>query len=431
MKRTYIAIIKTGLILMLPMLLLSACSSYADASRGRVYWLNYKAESDGTLQKVADLYEKETGVKVKVMTAASGTYDKMLNSEMDKAHPPTIIVLKNRENVDKWADCCVDLTDTPLASELESDVYNVFDKDKRLVAVGYCYECFGIIANPSLIEKAGYSVDEIKNFESLKTVAEDIHARAGELGFDAFTSCDMDDSSSWRFTAHMANLEYFYEERDAGGWSEAPASIKGTYMDNYKNLYDLCINNSCVSPQTLATGGHDAENEFMSEKAAFFVNGSWEYEALSKKVPGAVMLPYYCGVEGEEKAGLNCGTENNWAVNSRAKEQDVRATLDFMYWCVTDETASKMLVDTFGVMPYRKAPDSDNTFLTAAEAYEDSGAYVMDWAMSYQPNADQYRAGLVSALDLYNSDQSDANWENVCTAFVQGWEYNYREVNAK
>ena len=431
MKSRYINIIKVMIIIILPALLLGACAAYDDAGKGRVYWLNYKAESDETLQKVADLYEQKTGVRVKVMTAASGTYDKMLNSEMDKAHPPTIIVLKNKENVDKWADCCVDLTDSPIARELDSDSYNVFDKDKRLVAIGYCYECFGIIANPSLLEKAGYSVNEIKNFESLKRVAEDIHDRSAELGFDAFTSCDLDDSSAWRFTGHMANLEYYYEARDAGGWDECPASIKGTYMDNYKNLYDLCINNSCVPPESLATGGHDAENEFMSEKAAFYVNGSWEYEALSKKIPDAVMLPYYCGVEGEENAGLNCGTENYWAVNSRAKEQDIKATLDFMYWCVTDETASRMLVDSFGVMPYKMAADSNNAFLSAAQDYAQDGCYVMDWDMSFQPNAEQYRAGLVSALDMYNSDQSEENWRNVCTAFVQGWEYNYREVNAK
>ena len=30
------------------------------------------------------------------------------------------------------------------------------------------------------------------------------------------------------------------------------------------------------------------------------------------------MIPIYCGVEGEEKAGLCCGTENCWAINKNA-----------------------------------------------------------------------------------------------------------------
>ena len=288
--------------------LLAGAMPVAAEGDGSVYWLNFKPESDEVLQEIAADYKEATGVDVKVVTAASGTYSQTLNSEMDKSAPPTLFVIGNQAGVKDWADYALDLTDTPIANELNTDAYNLYDEDGKLVSIGYCYECYGIIANPDLIEEAGHSMDEIKNFEGLKAVAEDIHARADELGFDAFSACDMDSSSSWRFTGHMANLEYFYEERDAGGWTECPAELTGAYMENFKNLYDLCINNSTVDPKELATGGHDAEAEFKDGKAVFFVNGSWEYPAVSESVPNATMIPYYCGVEGEEKAGLNCGT---------------------------------------------------------------------------------------------------------------------------
>ena len=403
------------------------CSS--GSAEGRVYWLNFKPESDEVLHEVAALYKEKTGVDVKIVTAASGTYSQILNSELDKSHPPTIIVLGNSDNVNKWADCCVDLRGTAIEKELNTDSYNMYDRDGRLVSIGYCYECYGIIVNKDLIEKAGHSMDELVNFRGLKAVAEDIHARAPELGFDAFSASDMDSSSSWRFTGHMANLEYYYEERDAGGWNECPSAIKGTYLDNFKNLYDLCINNSTVRPEMLATGGHDPENEFVTGKAAFFVNGSWEYDTISKSIPSATMIPYYCGVEGEEKAGLNCGTENCWAIPSLCSEKDIEATMDFLVWCVNDPEASRLLVDTFGVMPYKNAAGSRNGFLAAANAYADKGCYVMDWATNYQPNVDEYRAALVSALNEYNADRSDSNWEKVKTAFVDGWAVNYKAAN--
>lgn len=405
----------------------AGCSSGSD--KGRVYWLNYKPESDEVLHQVADLYKSKTGVDVKIVTAASGTYSQILNSELDKSHPPTIIVLGNSDLINKWADCCIDLKDSAIEKELNTDSYNRYDKDGRLVSIGYCYECYGIIVNRDLIEKAGHSMDELINFNGLKAVAEDIHKRSGELGFDAFTASDMDSSSSWRFTGHMANLEYYYEERDAGGWKECPEFINGTYMDNFKNLYDLCINNSTVRPETLATGGHDPENEFITEKAAFFVNGSWEFEAVSKAIPSATMIPYYCGVEGEENAGLNCGTENCWAIPSLCSKEDISATIDFLVWCVNDPEASRLLVDTFGVMPYKNAAVSRNCFLAAANRYSDNGCYVMDWATNYQPNVDEYRAALVSALNEYNSDRSDSNWEKVKSAFVDGWAKNYKAAN--
>jgi len=281
---------------------------------GHVYFLNFKPELDETLQELATKYTEQTGVEVKVVTAASGSYNETLTAEMDKSAAPTLFVIGNQAGVKEWGDYALDLKGTPIEQELSTDAYNLYDESGKLVSIGYCYECYGIIVNPDLLEKAGHSLDEIKNFETLKTVVEDIHSRAAELGFDAFSSSDMDDSSSWRFTGHLANLEYYYEERDAGGWTECPAELTGKYMENYKNLYNLIINNSLTDPKELATGGHDAENEFKTGKAAFFVNGSWEYAAVSETVPNARMIPYYCGVEGEEKAGLNCGTENCWAV---------------------------------------------------------------------------------------------------------------------
>ena len=410
----------------------SQASESKASGTGKVYWLNFKPEIDETLQALAKTYTEKTGVEVKVTTAASGTYSQTLTSEMDKSNPPTLFVIGNQQGVKDWGDYALDLKDTAIAKELNTDAYNLTDANGKLVSIGYCYECYGIIVNPTLIEKAGHKMDEIKNFAGLKAVAEDIHAKADTLGFDAFSSSDMDDSSSWRFTGHMANLEYFYEEKEAGKqWTECPPTITGKYMENYKNLYDLCINNSLTSPKDLATGGHDAENEFKTGKAAFFVNGSWEYAAVSETVPNAVMIPYYCGVEGEEKAGLNCGTENCWAVNAKVSEDDQKATIDFMVWLVTDPDASAKMVEQLGIMPYTKAAESKNGFLKNAADYTANGCYVMDWATNYQPNVDEYRAALVSALNAYNANQTDEAWAAVKTAFVDGWATQYAAANAK
>ena len=419
------------LVLVMALCLFAGCQTNEpdDGAKGTVYWLNFKPELDETIQALGKTYTEKTGVPVKIVTAASGTYSQTLTSEMDKSSAPTLFVIGNQAGVKQWKDYAMDLKGTAIEEQLSTDAYNLYDESGKLCSIGYCYECYGIIVNPTLIEQAGHSMDEIKNFEGLKAVAEDIHARAAELGFDAFSSSDMDGSSSWRFTGHMANLEYFYEERDAGGWTECPASLNGKYMPNFKNLYDLCINNSLTAPTDLATGGHDAENEFKTGKAALFVNGSWEYAAVSETVPNATMIPYYCGVEGEEKAGLNCGTENCWAVNAKASEADQKATIDFMVWLVTDPDASAKMVEQLGIMPYKSAVKSSNGFLNDAAKYTDNGCYVMDWATNYQPNVDDYRAALVSALNQYNADQSDANWEAVKTAFVDGWATQYAAAN--
>ena len=417
---------KKILSVLIAMIMVLSLASAAFADGGSVYWLNFKPELDETLQGLAAKYTESTGVPVKIVTAASGSYNSTLINEMGKSGAPTLFVIGNAESVREWGEFAMDLTDTDIAKELTTDAYNLYDADGRLVSIGYCYECYGIIVNPENVEKAGHSRDELVNFAGLKAVAEDIHANAATLGFDAFASADMDPSSSWRYTGHLVNLEYFYEKK-ADGWKDMPAALTGAYVDNYKALYDLIINNSITDPKELATGGHDAAEEFMSGKVTFYLTGSWDYATISARVPGVKMIPYYCGVEGEEKAGLNCGTENCWAVNDTASEADKKATIDFMVWLVSDPEASAIIVEQLGVIPYKQAAPSTNGFLSDAAKYTEDGCYVMEWVS--QPNVDAYRAALVSAMNQYDADQTDANWELVRTAMVDGWATNYAIAN--
>lgn len=413
--------------------LLAGCGSSSKSektgsdSKGSVYWLNFKPEADEALQGIAKTYEKEKGVKVKVVTAASGNYNSTLTSEMGKSAAPTLFVVGNQAAVKTWDDYCIDLKDTDVYKELSTDAFNLTDENGKVASMGYCYESFGIIVNKKLLKKAGYEITDIKDFASLKSVAEDIHKRADKLGFDAFTSSGMDDASSWRFTGHLANMPLFYEGRD-DGWKEAPAEIKGTYLDNFKNVWDLYINNSKYDKKTLATGGYDAEAEFKKGEAVFYQNGTWEYDALKKSISDddMQMIPIYCGVEGEEKAGLCSGTENCWAVNAKASKADQKATLEFMKWLVTSEEGTKVMAEQFGAIPYKKAADSGNVFLKNANDLLEAGNYNVDWSFNYTPNVDEWRASLVAAMNKYDAGGS---WNDVKTAFVQGWATQYKAAN--
>ena len=405
----------------------NSSSSDKSSAKGSVYWLNFKPEADEALQDIAKTYEKEKGVKVKVVTAASGNYNSTLTSEMGKSAAPTLFVVGNQAAVKTWDDYCLDLKDTDVYNELNTDAFNLTDADGKVCSIGYCYESYGIIVNKKLLKEAGYEVTDIKDFASLKSVAEDIHKRADKLGFDAFTSSGMDDSSSWRFTGHLANMPLFYEGRDEG-WTEAPSEIKGTYLDNYKKVWDLYINNSKYDKNSLATGGYDAEAEFKNGEAVFFQNGTWEYDALKKSISDddMQMIPIYCGVEGEEKAGLCSGTENCWAVNAKASEKDQKATLEFMKWLVTSEEGTKVMAEQFGAIPYKKAADSGNVFLKNANDLLEAGNYNVDWTFNYTPNVDEWRASLVAAMNKYDAGGS---WDDVKTAFVQGWATQYKAAN--
>ena len=407
--------------------LLAGCGSSSKSdkassdSKGSVYWLNFKPEADEALQGIAKTYEKENGVKVKVVTAASGNYNSTLTSEMGKSAAPTLFVVGNQAAVKTWDDYCIDLKDTDVYKELSTDAFNLKDENGKVASMGYCYESYGIIVNKKLLKKAGYEITDIKDFASLKSVAEDIHKRADKLGFDAFTSSGMDDASSWRFTGHLANMSLFYEGRD-DGWKEAPAEIKGTYLDNFKNVWDLYINNSKYDKKTLATGGYDAEAEFKKGEAVFYQNGTWEYNNIKDVGDDNLgILPIYIGVEGEEDQGICTGTENYWCVNSKASEDDIQATLDFMNWCVTSDDGVKAMCKDMGfTIPFKKNLKSDNVLVNEANKYTEDGKTPVSWNFSTMPS-EEWKNGVGSALTSYAADPTDANWAKVTTAFVDGW----------
>lgn len=58
-----------------------------------------------------------------------------------------------------------------------------------------------------------------------------------------------------------------------------------------------------------------------------------------------------------------------------------------------------------------------------------NGKYACTWAFNLTPNVDSFRATLVTALAAYSADPSDANWDGVVKAFVDGWAYEYGVEN--
>ncbi len=396
---------------------------------GKVYYLNFKPEADAAWQALAAQYTEKTGVPVTVVTAASGTYTETLTAELDKgASAPTMFQCSNMAGLDTWSDFCYDLKGTPVYGEMTTDDFNLFKSTGEVASIGFCYECFGIIVNKTLLEKAGHTLDEIKDFATLKAVVEDIHSRATELGFDAFTSAGLDSSSSWRFSGHLVNMPLFYEFRDDKVTAQ-PASITGKYLENYKNIWDLYINNSATSPKQLASAtGDQAEAEFGEGKAVFYQNGSWEYSSLTRdkftlSPDSLAMIPIYCGVAGEENAAVCAGTENHWSVNAKAAPEDIQATLDFMYWVVTSDEGTKMMAEQFGPIPFKSAKPSENVFFNDANEQLAAGKYVVTWAFNYTPNVDPWRAGVVAALTQYSA--GTGTWDDVVTAIVAGWATQY------
>ena len=420
---------------------LAVVPTQAEEAKGSVYYLNFKPEQATQWEDPPKTYTEQTGVEVNVLTAASGTYESTLKSEMAKDEVPTLFQVNGPVGLATWKDYCLDLKDSEVYSHLKSDDFALKDGDS-VYGLAYVIETYGIIYNKALL--ADYcaldgavikDASEITSFDTLKAVADDIQARKDELGVEgAFTSAGMDSSSDWRFKTHLANLPIYYEYK-ADGISSTDA-IKGTYLDNYKAIWDLYITDATCEPTMLASmTGEDAASEFALGEAVFYQNGTWAYGDITGNEVADEdlgMLPIYIGAEGEENQGLCTGSENYWCVNSKAPEEDIQATLDFLNWVVTSDEGRNSLAKEMGfTTPFDTFTEeyvADNPLLDAANAYIDAGKTSVAWCFTTMPS-ENWKNGVGSALLEYA--QGTGEWDGVVSAFVDGWATEYAATAAE
>ncbi len=396
------------------------------STEGYVYYLNFKPEQAEQWEALAKTYTEETGVQVDVVTAASNTYDQTFTSEIVKEKAPTLFQVNGPVGLAEKRDYVYDLANSEVYAQLKSDDFALREGD-AVYGIAYVVETYGLIYNKKLLAEAGYNAEDIKSFADLKACAEDITTRKAELGFAAFTSAGMDSSSDWRFKTHLANLPVYYEYLTDG--IDTTTNIKGTYLENYKNIFDLYINNSTCQPTMLsAKTGDDSAAEFALGEAVFYQNGTWAYgqvtgyEVADEDIG---MMPIYIGAPGEENQGLCTGTENYWCVNKEASEENIKATLDFMNWCVTNETGKAALRDMGFVCPFNGFTEEflpNNPLIIAADEDTASGTVPVKWCFPTMPS-EEWKNVLGSALLEYA--QGTGSWDAVKAAFVDNWAAEY------
>lgn len=313
------------------------------------------------------------------------------------------------------------------------------DGDK-IVGVPYVIESYGIIYNKDIVAKYTAldgavikSADEIKDFDTLKKVADDMQKRKKDLGIEgAFTSAGFDASSDWRFKTHLANIPLYYQFKK-DNITAPPASIKDMYMDNFKNIFDLYITDSTTEKTQLSSKtGDDASSEFALGKAAFYQNGTWAWSDLQKagmKDSSVGMLPIYIGVD-DKTEGLATGSENYWCINSKASEADQKASADFLEWVITSDEGKKAMSEDMGfTTPFSTFNDVKTTNPLIADAnasIQNKNLTQVAWDFSMMPS-EEYKNVLGQAMLAYA--QGTGDWNAVVDAFVNNWATEYQATH--
>ncbi|MCI9178423.1 MAG: ABC transporter substrate-binding protein [Lachnospiraceae bacterium] len=404
---------------------------------GKVYFLNFKSELSSEWEETAAAFTEETGIEMKVVTAGSGTYEQTLKSELSKKEMPTLFNINGPIGYQTWKDYCMDLKGSEFYDWLvEKDM--AISEGEGVYAVPYAVESYGIIYNDAIMKKYFALPDkmveindakEIKNFETLKAVVEDMTAKKELLGIEGvFGSTSFAPGEDWRWQTHLANLPIYYEYRDKG--VSDLQEIDFSYNQNFKNIFDLYINNSCTEPTMVgAKNVEESMAEFAAEKVAMIQNGNWGwamiYDLDGNKVQeeNVKFLPIYTGIEGEEQQGLCTGTENYICVNSKISAADQKASLEFLSWLFGSDTGKSYCNGILGMIPpfstFSEEERPDNPLVKEMLTYmNDESLTSISWNFTSFPSQ-EFKNQFGSYLLEYT--QGNMEWDAVVEQTKDTW----------
>lgn len=409
----------------------------AKNDKGSVYYLNFKPEVAKTWEKIAKKYTEETGVKVKVVTAAAGTYEQTLKSEVAKKNPPTLFQINGPVGYQNWKGYTADLKDTKLYSWLLDKDMAVKDGE-GVYGIPSAEEGYGIIYNDAIMQKYFAlpdkavdisSTEEINSFDKLKAVVEDMTAKKDQLGIEGvFASTSLKPGEDWRWQTHLMNLPLNAEYKDKDETN--PDKIDFTYNKEYKQIFDLYLNNSVTEAKLLSSKSvDDSMAEFALGKVAMVQNGNWGWGQINGidgntvKEENVKFLPIYTGLQGEEKQGLCIGTENYLCVNSKVSEADQKATIAFMEWLFSSDEGKSFVTKELGfIAPFNTFSDEERpTDPLAKEILKymaDQDKTNVPWNFTTMPSQtwkDNFGASLLEYA------QGSKDWDKVVTDMTKEW----------
>lgn len=415
----------------------------APAGGQELYYLNFKPEVADLYSKIGAAWEKETGNKLKVVTAAANTYEQTLKSEIAKSDPPVLFQINGPIGYQNWKDYTADLKDTELYKHLTDKNLAVTD-GSGVYGIPYAVEGYSIIVNTAIMNKyfaldgaKAKSMDEINNFATLKAVAEDITAKKDQLGIKGvFCSTSLKPGDDWRWQTHLFDVPLFYEWRDnkIDTNTDATKNFTFQYSDNYKNIFDLYLNNSTTSPKLLGSKSvDDSMAEFALGQCAMVQNGTWAWDQINGvqgntvKPEDVKYLPIYTGMPGEEKQSVNVGTENFFSINKQVSPEKQKLAADFIYWLFSSPTGKSFVVndlkfvapfDTFGATEKPSNPLQTEVLRYVA----DTNLYNVPWVFAKIPSQ-TWKNDFGGALLKYA--QGNLKWDDLKNQIVTEWASEY------
>lgn len=352
---------------------------------------NYKVEIAESLNKLADEYEKETGVKVEVETHGGGEdYSALLKAELASGSEPEIFNNGGYVGMIPYMDRTTDLTDEPWTKNLIETSKTPTTVDGKLYGMPMNVEGYGIVYNKSLFEKAGIT-EEPKTLSQLKEAVEKLNS-AGITPF-------MATNEWWSLGMHLVNVG-LANQPDPQKFIEDVKAENATFKDNevfkqWLDLVDLIFNNAQKDKMTTDYASQIAN--FSAGKAAMMIQGNWTQADIDKIDP-SLQLGVLPAPINDKEGSVLIGVPSNYIVNS--KSEHPKEAKDFLNWLVTSETGKTFVSKEFKFIPaLTNIEATENDIGQIAVAVQEKSSTAVGWYWDLFP--DGVTQGFGAAMQEY------------------------------
>lgn len=417
---------------------LAGCSGAATPS---VYcFFSFEGAQADAMKSIAREYTAKTGIPVTVETVSPGSYEEQLARALVQKDAPTIFQVDGPAGYSRFQEYTANLGDSEMYAHLLDEELAV-SNEKGVFALPFGVEGYGIVVNTAIMDiyfltdgAKVTSLDEIRSFETLRSVVEDMQGKKRELGIDGvFAATSLQEGQADRWSAQLLEVPLYYEWAAAGADLTDPKqtrSIEFSYGDQYRQIFDLYLNNSTLRPDEAGEATEaDSLREFAQGEAAMMQNKNGIYQQIldvdsSVISPGDLtFLPIYIGAEGEGGQGICIVAEEYVCVNGNVRADNQKAALDFLSWLYTNNEGVAHVRDDLGFLaPYDTFPvEADATSPLTGRVLEmaaDIDARNIPVQGSIYPGG-SFREDFAAGLRAYAG--GDKSWDEVRQSAVDSW----------
>ena len=328
------------------------------------------------LVELAAEYTALTAVEVVILAEEADGCEATLRRLMESEEPPTTFCIHSNSQLQNWQSVLLDLNDAMLTDLLRNEDLGLW-LEGRCLAIPVGLQAYGLLFNAELLGVA-LTRSDITDFASLGTAVQILKDNSLKA-FPTFAPTAVD---AW----HLLSVKEAEQARE--------------YLDLYLS--------NCNT-----TG--DALTQFLDGKAVFLPGGSWEYEALAAytdrtfHVRNLDILPTYIG------GAMQYVCDTAWGVNADARQEDIDATLTFLYWLGTAGEDTPAPIDRLQMLtPFADGAWYGNQLEKKLLGYMSDEPAVMDFNDALLEND-----ALLTALNAYLQSPTDENWEQLLLCMEQ------------